>query len=109
MTKNASSSQNRTMKSFLSLLTTSLLIVNVNAFVSRKPSSAALFVNEQNRRKIQSNKSLISNNFHNHDLNMKTSTVLQMGMFDQDDGEIAGSDKLLACLPYLLPLLDGEF
>lgn len=31
-----------------------------------------------------------------------------MGMWDSDDSGISGRDRLPACLPYLLPLLDGD-
>ena len=36
-------------------------------------------------------------------------SALSMGMFDQDDGsELNGTNRLFACLPYLVPLLDGD-
>lgn len=35
------------------------------------------------------------------------STVALSGMWSQDD-EIQGSDKIKACIPYLLPLMDGD-
>jgi hypothetical protein len=35
------------------------------------------------------------------------STSLGMGMWSQDD-ELRGSDRLKACVPYLLPLIDGD-
>jgi hypothetical protein len=36
-----------------------------------------------------------------------TSTSLRNGMWSQDD-ELRGSDRLKACVPYLLPLIDGD-
>merc|ERR1712232_1303793 len=36
-------------------------------------------------------------------------SVLKMGMFDQDDdGDLNLSDRFLSCLPYVLPLTDGD-
>ena len=36
-----------------------------------------------------------------------TTTQLQMSMFSRDD-DLEGTDKYKACVPYVLPLLDGE-
>ena len=37
-------------------------------------------------------------------------TKLNMGLWDfnNDDGTVKGSDRVLSCLPYLIPLLDGD-
>ena len=40
--------------------------------------------------------------------NSIANTALNMGMFDQDDSELNGTDRLFACLPYIVPLLDGD-
>lgn len=38
---------------------------------------------------------------------VETATVLYKGMWT-DDGEILGSDRFKACVPYILPLIDGH-
>lgn len=45
-----------------------------------------------------------------NDQSLKTpsTTALNMGMFDKNDEEVAGQEKIIACLPYILPLLDGD-
>jgi hypothetical protein len=51
-----------------------------------------------------------SNDIRTHEASSqssKTSTSLRNGMWTQDD-ELKGSDRLKACVPYLLPLIDGD-
>eukprot|EP00814_Leptocylindrus_danicus_P011745 CAMPEP_0116005336 /NCGR_PEP_ID=MMETSP0321-20121206/1111_1 /TAXON_ID=163516 /ORGANISM="Leptocylindrus danicus var. danicus, Strain B650" /LENGTH=217 /DNA_ID=CAMNT_0003473757 /DNA_START=41 /DNA_END=694 /DNA_ORIENTATION=+ len=41
-------------------------------------------------------------------LKTPSTTVLNMGMFDRNDEEVFGQEKIISCLPYILPLMDGD-
>jgi len=38
----------------------------------------------------------------------RNADVVQLNMWNKDDGNIDGIDRVYACIPYLLPLLDGD-
>jgi hypothetical protein len=61
--------------------------------------STAAATNEFQKRTLFSSSSSSSSQFPSN---------TRMSMWSNDDGEINGQDRFKACVPYMLPLLDGE-
>jgi len=67
------------------------------------------FVVNQNKSNNLSTHAKITTRSNNSILRRNDDNIIQLRMFDNnDDGKIKGADRIFACIPYLLPLLDGD-
>jgi hypothetical protein len=93
----------------VSLTAFSFLRGRALAFLPKCPTQRSLTPRLTSARPFKSNPLSPPNDqrLHGSSSQSSTSTSLRNGMWSQDD-ELRGSDRLKACVPYLLPLIDGD-
>jgi hypothetical protein len=92
---------------FASLVAFSFLRGRAVAFLPSCPTQRSLAPTLTSTRPFKFNPLTPLSDQGAHVASSQSSSSLRNGMWSQDD-ELRGSDRLKACVPYLLPLIDGD-